>query len=154
MAGRTTFKSRPTFLIFCAVGAVNTLVDLVLYVVLKAHGLPVFAANTLSTSAALAVSFLLNKRFTFDDRSRDRRAIIPFLIVTLGGIWILQPVIIYAVQPLFELGMVSDLLGRYYGDSQTTQNVLSKLAASGASLVWNFYLYRRFVFKPSPDVEA
>lgn len=133
------------FVIFCAVGLTNTAVDIALYLLLQTYGLPIFIANICSTTAALTVSFILNKRFTFNE-SGSIRSIMPFLAVTLTGLWILQPFIIYSVIAISNIGFVRDLLTPLLPDYATWQSLTGKLIATPATIVWNFVLYKRFVF--------
>ena len=140
------FKNR-TFLIFCLIGGINTLIDLAIYVSLQAHGLPIIAANFISTCAALIVSFFLNKKFTFRSSTSVQRAIIPFVLVTVTGLWLLQPVIIYTVIGIFNTVVVKDVIGPMIAHYGTVQNIVGKLLATPASLIWNYVLYRKFVFK-------
>lgn len=134
-----------TLLTFVAIGIINTLVDVCLFLTLKTEGLPIIVANIISTSAALLTSYVLNRRFTFQSVKGHRQAVLPFLLVTLGGIWILQPIVIYtALHLLHTLEAIHILPAVLH--AETLQDVVAKLAASGASLVWNFLLYKRFVF--------
>lgn len=134
------------FLIFCAVGLINTAVDIVLYLLLQDYGLPIFIANIFSTSAALAVSFILNKRFTFRNSGSSHRSIVPFIAVTLTGLWILQPLIIYSVIAISNIGSIRDLLVPILNDYAMLQSLAGKIIATPATLIWNFVLYKRFVF--------
>jgi putative flippase GtrA len=142
-----------TFVLFCAIGIVNTAVDLGIFVSLQQGGLSIFLANIVSTSAALAVSYVLNRRFTFksDNSSKKsgKKTLLPFLAVTLTGIWLLQPAIIYAVVHLLGTDMARHLLGSWFGsaaDYATFQALAGKLIATPATIVWNYVLYKKFVF--------
>ncbi len=134
--------SKRTFITFAVIGVINTLVDVVSFVLLTQTGMPIVPANILSTSAALGTSYVLNKRFTFASSGSTNRAIVPFLAVTLGGIWVMQPIVIY-----LGLGGLN-LLGIFQGNA-TLQTTVAKVGASVASMVWNYVLYKRFVFKPT-----
>lgn len=134
------------FLIFCVVGLINTAVDVMLYLLLQEYGLPIFIANICSTSTALVVSFILNRRFTFNDSGSTRRSLLPFVMVTLTGLWILQPLIIYSVIGLTNTSFIKDLAVPYVSDYSTLQSLTGKLIATPATLIWNFVLYKRFVF--------
>jgi putative flippase GtrA len=111
---------------FGLVGIVNTVVDLVLYVVLVAH-LPVVAANFVSTSCGMATSFVLNRGFTFQSEGSVKRQLALFVLVTGTGLWVLQPFVISAASGLGVFG--------------------AKLAGMAVGLVWNFSLYRWVVFR-------
>ncbi|NTW40892.1 MAG: GtrA family protein [Cellulomonadaceae bacterium] len=123
---------------FASVGVVNTLVDLGLYVLLRTLGVPLLLANTVSTSAGMAVSFLGNRRFVFGATDNRRREITLFVIVCGLGIWVVQPAVIAGVTRLAEL---AGLDGGFLVD--TAAKVVAILVAA----VWNFVLYRRVVFR-------
>lgn len=135
-------------LIFCAVGLINTAVDVALYLFLQSYGLPIIIANICSTSAALTVSFILNKRFTFNNSDNGHRRIVPFLAVTLIGLWVLQPIIIYSVIAFLSIGAVRDLLMPILHSYGAWQSLMGKLIATPATIIWNYVLYKYFVFAP------
>jgi putative flippase GtrA len=125
---------RRTVTRFAAVGAVNTVIDSALFVLLHAR-LGVVAANLVSTSAGMAFSFLANGAFTFaSGRPTLRRAAL-FLVTTGATMWLLQPL------------LITGLLGR------DMPVVAAKLLAIGACVVVNFAAYRWVVWpkrRPSP----
>jgi putative flippase GtrA len=115
------------------VGALNTLSDFSIFYVLTTLGMWIWTANIVSTSVALSLSFVLNKNFTFGSQNTGKRTFIKFLIFTVAGLWLLQPVIIY-------------LLLMIFGDSHLA--VLgAKAGATIASMMWNYITYSRYVFK-------
>lgn len=136
-----------TFFIFCVVGLINTSLDVGLYLLLHGYGLPLFLANLLSTSAALAVSFMLNRRFTFNSSRSRSQAALPFLTVTLTGLWVLQPIIIFSVISVSNLSLFKDTLSLIVANYDMWQSLAGKLIATPATVMWNFILYKRFVFK-------
>lgn len=84
----------------------------------------------------MAVSFTLNRRFTFRARADTAtRQVVAFLLVTVAGLWVLHPVVIATVAAALPVGLPAVLAV-----------ALSKLAAVGVGLVWNFALYDRVVF--------
>ena len=121
---------------FGLIGAANTLVDVVGFTGLCLLGLPAVAANLVSTSVGMALSFTLNRRFTFRAGSDTPvRQVVSFLLVTVTGLWVLHPVVIAAVSAALPVGLPAVLAV-----------ALPKLAAVGVGLVWNFALYDRVVF--------
>lgn len=126
---------------FALVGFVNTAVDFVILFALTGLGMQVLWANVISTSAALGLSFVLNRNFTFRSGGDRRRQIVLFFVVTLIGLWVLQPLVIAGVQFLLP---VHDQLSLLIG----------KACATAVSLTWNYILYARLVFpdekKPDP----
>ncbi|GLZ30458.1 sugar translocase [Lentzea sp. NBRC 105346] len=114
---------------FGLVGALNTLVDFALYVVLVGF-LPLLAANFVSTSCGMVTSFVLNRGFTFRSSGPLGRQVVLFLLVTGTGLWVIQPLVLFG---LAAFGAV-----------------WAKLAAIGIGMVWNFALYNSFVFRREP----
>ncbi|MDQ5982439.1 MAG: hypothetical protein QG549_436 [Patescibacteria group bacterium] len=126
---------------FITVGVINTLVDFSILLSLSLLlNFPVFIANVLSTSCALAVSYLLNKKAVFDtDEKHTARQIILFVVVTLTGLWVLQTLIILGV---------STLIKSYASGIDTALAVvIGKVIATVVSLTWNYIWYSRVVFK-------
>lgn len=123
---------------FALVGGINTLLDFGILLILTSVGLPKVAANTCSTGIAFIFSFFANKKFTFQSKNTDvRREVILFITVTLFGLWGLQNLIIWLVTPL--------LLTLLHHEQSAL--LLAKLVATGVSLVWNYIMYDRVVFK-------
>lgn len=123
---------------FAIVGGANTALDFLVLFLFVNIGVDKIAANYISTSVALVFSFFANKSFTFkntDKNSKKQFAI--FLVVTLAGLWILQPIIIW---------IVSISLTPYIANEAALLFV-AKLIATIASLIWNYLLYSRLVFK-------
>src|SRR5664280_1142457 len=87
---------------FLSVGLVNTSVDIGIYTILVALSMSPIVANYVSTSCGMFVSYNLHKRYTFDFRGPSKRhGIMLFVLVTLAGLWVIQPLAIYALVPLF-----------------------------------------------------
>ena len=126
---------------FALVGGVNTAVDFgILSILTIVLGAPIFIANVVSTSFALAVSYLLNKKAVFgDEGANNTQQILLFLVVTLSGLWLIQSAIIFVV----GLALVS-----VFGDIEPIVLLfVGKLFATVASLVWNYLWYSKVVFK-------
>jgi putative flippase GtrA len=123
---------------FGAVGIINTTIDFVLLFVLKSLGLPTIAANLLSSTTAFIFSFIANKNYTFRSTSSNiRRELVLFTIVTLTGIWVIQTLVIISVEYSLEAA----------GLKPPVSLLLAKIAATGVSLLWNYTLYSKVVFK-------
>ena len=85
----------------------------------------------------MTFSFFANKKFTFKDSSKNSKSqIAKFLIITTIGIWIIQPLIIEG----------SKLIATLSGVDINVMIFIGKVLASGVSMVWNYLLYRKFVF--------
>lgn len=123
---------------FMIVGVVNTAIDFaILFALFNFFGMPIFFSNVLSTSVALAFSFFANKKFTFQDTNKNTKTKIAiFLTITLFGLWIIQPIII-AITNLFLVQTTDDT---------NVVLLVGKLIATCVTLVWNYLLYRKFVF--------
>jgi putative flippase GtrA len=131
-------KNKTQKLRFIAVGVINTTLDFGILFSLKALGLPAIPANILSTSAAFCFSFFANKKYTFKTQSSNvKRELLLFVIVTLFGLWVLQSLVIQLV--------TVTLAGSVLPPDAVL--FIAKLFATVVSLVWNYTLYSRVVFK-------
>jgi putative flippase GtrA len=123
---------------FAIVGGINTVIDFAVLFALVALGLPTIASNYVSTSMALIFSFFANKTFTFKDSGKNTGAkFASFFIITLFGLWIMQPIIIEGTRLLIEPWVTN----KYF------VLLIGKVLASIITLVWNYLMYRKFVFK-------
>ena len=123
---------------FVLVGGANTALDFILLFLFVNLGVNKIVANYFSTGLALIFSFFVNKSFTFKNKDKNaKKQFAIFLVVTLSGLWILQPIIIWACTPVLE---------PYISDSNVLL-FIAKLVASVATLVWNYLFYSRLVFK-------
>lgn len=122
---------------FGLVGVINTSIDFAIFLGLSLVGLPPVLANFISTSTAFSFSFYANKKYTFKNQSNNlKRQLVIFLVVTLFGLWVLQPIVILAVKSLMD--------GSNFGEG--TILILAKLLATCVTLVWNYILYSKVVF--------
>lgn len=138
---KALLKKHASKLRFGLVGGINTGIDFGILFVLHGLGVNTYLANIISTSVAFVFSFFANRSFTFRSSGSLRRQIIPFLVVTLIGLWVLQPAIIYLVQiPLTSLDAALSLF-------------IAKLIATIGTMIWNYLLYKRFVFPPEKTGE-
>lgn len=126
---------------FIVVGAINTFVDFAILLTLSLLlEFPLFLANGISTSCALAVSYLLNKKAVFgSNEPHALRQIILFLVVTLTGLWVLQTAVIVGIAAILH-GIVSNL-------NEGVTLVIGKVIATVVSLTWNYLWYSRVVFR-------
>lgn len=123
---------------FVLVGGTNTLIDFGLLFTVKALGLPAIGANVISTTTAFVFSFFANKNYTFQTNGANiKREMILFTVVTLFGLWVLQSLAIKLI--------TAAISGLSLDDTATL--LIAKLGASAISLVWNYLLYSRVVFK-------
>ena len=133
-------KKHETKLRFGIIGVINTALDFgLLFVFSSLFGVPRGFANMLSTSISFIFSFFANKRYTFKSSSKENvvREMVLFTVVTLFGLWVIQGLIIHFLTPvIINLGTTEELA-----------LLASKLIATVASLIWNYLLYSRVVFK-------
>ncbi len=121
------------FVRFAVVGAVNTVLDFSLYYILtrsifffRAH---LVLAAAISFCAAVASSFVLNTFWTFrkDSEGWHRRSTKFFVVAVAGLAW--NSIILYG---LTHVGM---------------HDLLAKLAATAAVMLWNFTLQKMWTFR-------
>lgn len=123
---------------FALIGGINTAIDFVILFIFVGLGVPTLISNILSTSSALTFSFFANKKFTFKATNKITRSqVLQFLGITLVGLWVIQPVIIFVVKFLMSGLSLNAFVVLFVG----------KLVATVATLIWNYLLYKNFVFK-------
>ena len=126
---------------FSVIGGINTALDFIILFVLTSLGVKIFIANIFSTGTTFIISFLMNKKITFKSVSNNKKELIRemvlFIIITLFGLWVIQNIVISTAMPIFE-----NLL-----KNKRISLLLSKLIATIFSLIWNFILYKKVVFK-------
>ena len=123
---------------FAIVGTANTIIDFGLLFSLTFLGLPKLTANTISTGTAFVFSFFANKKYTFKSTSKNiKYEMVSFVIVTLFGLWVLQNGTIWLITPLIKSFITNEQISLF----------VAKLFATAVSLIWNYCLYERIVFR-------
>jgi len=123
---------------FIIVGGLNTAIDFVILFALVSLGLPTIASNFISTSIAITFSFFANKKFTFKGTNNSNsRQVVLFLIITIFGMWVIQPIIIESIKLILGSAVANKYIILLIG----------KILATIVTLIWNYLMYRRFVFK-------
>jgi hypothetical protein cdiviTM7_02105 len=124
---------------FTIVGGVNTALDFsILFILTMLFNAPKELANFISTFVAFLFSFFANKKYTFKSTSKNlKKQFLLFTIVTLFGLWVIQTIIIATITPIFT----------NIGVNKPAALLISKLIATVASLIWNYTLYSKVVFK-------
>lgn len=123
---------------FVIVGGANTALDFLVLFLFVNLGVDKIIANYISTSVALVFSFFANKSFTFKNTNKNaKKQFAMFLVVTLAGLWVLQPIIIWLSTTVLEP----------YITNESILLFIAKLIATVGSLIWNYLLYSRLVFK-------
>jgi putative flippase GtrA len=136
-------KNTPQALRFVAVGVFNTLLDIGLFVVLVAAHMGPFFANLVATSVALGISLVLHSHITFQGTQITKARIRSFVIITLIGLWIVQPIVIQLV----GYTLTSATTEAVYSPLWIINTALPKATAILASLCWNYLWYSRMVFR-------
>lgn len=123
---------------FVIVGGINTAIDFGVLFALTFFGIDKIIANYISTSCGLIFSFFANRSFTFKTNNGDiKKQLFGFIPITLIGLWILQPIVIWGVTSLLSSTIRNETLLLF----------VAKLFATVASLTWNYLFYSRLVFK-------
>lgn len=126
---------------FALVGGFNTALDFVILFALTFAGMDKIVANYFSTGISLIFSFFANKKFTFKHKSGNaKKQFTLFLIITIVGLWAIQPLVIWIVTSIFEPYL-----------NEAINLFIAKLIATIASLIWNYLLYSRLVFKHTQE---
>jgi putative flippase GtrA len=123
---------------FAIVGGANTALDFALLFIFVGLGINSIAANYISTSIAFIFSFFVNKSFTFKAKGGNvKKQFALFLLISIIALWVIQPLIILAVTAILAP----------FGWNVSLVLFIAKLIATVGSLIWNYLLYARFVFK-------
>jgi len=121
---------KPRLLLFACVGVANTAVDFAVFAGLvgTAHWLPA-AANICSCSAAICVSFVLNRNITFRQPIYRHRTFAQFVR--------------FAIINLMTLALSTALVHFFV---RFTHPLVAKLMSIPATLAWGFICSRYLVF--------
>ena len=124
------------FLTFTIIGAVNTILYLLLYNVFRASGLGPFSANGIAVAISITFSFWANSKFTFrvvHGNQRMRRYLefsgvfVSTLILSNTALWVLFRVV---------------------EKPTSLQENAALVIAGGALVVVRFFVMRAWVFNP------
>ncbi len=130
-------KNHAEKLRFALVGGANTAIDFGILFGLVFLGVDKLVANFFSTGVAFIFSFYANRSFTFKSiGGNTKKQFGLFLLITLFGLWVIQPAIIAFVAWLMNSS----------GLSKPIILLAGKLTATIVTLVWNYILYSKFVF--------
>jgi len=132
---------------FVLIGSANTLLDFTIFASLISVGIGIFVANFISTFIALLFSFALNSRYTFRYKGKDKsRKFTIFLLFTLIGLWIIQPLIIKFVLYSENVTGLTNLFNDFSIFSIKATILFAKGVAIVGSMIWNFVWYNSVVF--------
>lgn len=130
---------------FVIVGGINTGIDFLvlnflIYITGIHAGPELFLLNSTSFSVAVINSYFMNKRWTFQDKTKIEQAPIKF------SAFFLISIIGLIINGLI-LTSITTFIPAPFGLSPVFWANIAKLMATGFSLVWNFIGYKLFVFK-------
>jgi len=139
-------------LLFVVVGIANTAIDFVFLNIFSAIvGLPVALANVISMTIAMGFSYFANHTLVFDSGKSHKQQAGKFLAVTLFSLYVIQTIIILFLTIIWV--WPSDFIYSIAGDiglnvsEGFVQTNTAKLVATAFSMIFNFVMYDRYVFK-------
>ncbi|HEY5597652.1 MAG TPA: GtrA family protein [Kiloniellales bacterium] len=116
---------------FAIVGALNTGIDIAVFsVAFYGLGWPLLVANAAGFVLGVSNSYVLNKVWTFADRSTGREA------------WVRG--LVFLATSLIGLGLGSLSIWLL---AKAMPAILAKVATVGVTFVWNYWASGRFVFR-------
>lgn len=132
------FKITPRKIRFSLVSSISTAIDFsILLVLTSIFHLPLIGGNFISTSISFVFSFFASKKYAFKTPDHHiKHEALKFILVTLSGIWILQPALMWLIEPII----------RDFGVTGVLIIIIAKLLASIATFTWNYLFYTRVVF--------
>lgn len=138
---------------FGMVGVLNTLLDIILVNVLtQLIGLDLVLAGILSGTVAMINSFIFNQRFTFRVKKVGAAQTLSFFAITMFGLYIIRPLVLQFftkqwLSPGELVYSVTSALNLPFSRSFDVNNFALGMAIL-VVLVYNFVMYRKFVFVP------
>lgn len=149
-------KSNRPF-VFLLVGILNTTLDFLFYSLLV-HAVfkspdKIFLVGIISGTFALLCAYTTHRFITWRDRCVSSTSILKFFMVTGFGLWIIRPLLLswfITFTPIHET--VRDLLAQSIGlivDNYTVASTSAFLGMVGILMIYNFFMYGRFVFTKS-----
>lgn len=140
---------------FAVVGVLNTIIDLgIVNILILKFGFNPVLSNIIGVSAALINSYILNKRWTFEDRSDDKNATQfgVFVLLSLVGMAINTVVFIFLFKTWTLPGSIAYTiinfvkLNSIFGKEFVLLN-FAKAFSLAFSMIWNFIAYKKWAFK-------
>lgn len=141
---------------FAFVGVINTLIDLVIFNLLRRFTkLRAVSASYISSTVAMINSYVLNKYWTFSSNGGSGQfseatkfffsTIIGMYVIHNGLVWLLTEKFTWPVKFAYaiikKLPVLNKLSEKFVHDN------VAKMVGIAGSLVWNFLLYKFWVFK-------
>jgi len=138
---------------FVSVGVINTLVDLGFFNIFRrVKKISATVASYISTTIAMIGSYFMNKSWTFASTSNATSEAVKFFTITVLGIYIIHNGIVYLLtKKVLWPGKLALKIVRIFpflkkfSDDFVTDN-FAKVCAIAITLVYNFIMYKFFVF--------
>ena len=150
------------FLRFAVVGLINSVINFAVLNLLShftkiTSGPGVIAMGAVAFAAATVNSYFMNKNWSFKDHSHfhEGQKFAYFLMVSIIGL-VINSLTVYAVTTFISppealITAISGnwpLIGHYFTSTSVFWLNFANVVAICLALIWNFYGYRKFVFKP------
>lgn len=138
---------------FVSVGILNTLVDIGFFNLFRrVKGFTATTASYVSTTIAMIGSYFLNKSWTFASKGNVGAEAFKFFAITILGLYVIHNGIVYLLtKKVLWPGKLALKIVRVFpflkklSDEFVTDN-FAKLCAIAITLVYNFIMYKFFVF--------
>jgi putative flippase GtrA len=147
----TANKERNRFLKFATVGAIGSVLDIVVMNLLThLFDMPLVVAGTLSLICAIISNFMLNRYWTYPD-SRSRHflhQLSMFFLVNLAGIAFRIP-ILHFVEPVMA-GVFENMAHLSHASAEVLAKNATLAFAIGVVMIWNFFINRYWTYN---DIE-
>lgn len=139
---------------FVSVGVINTLVDIGFFNVFRrVKGISATVASYISTTIAMIGSYYLNKSWTFQANGDVATQAFKFFATTILGLYVIHNGIVYLLtKKVLWPGKLALKIVRIFpflrklSDDFVTDN-FAKVCAIAVTLVYNFVVYKFFVFQ-------
>lgn len=135
---------------FALAGTFNTSLDFILLnLFVSVLVLPVLAANTLSVTICVVISYFLNHYFVFRQASDPSwRSLGLFMAITGFSSIVIQGTVIWSFGEITRSTFSHSLVVTQNFDGHSFMEInTAKALAVGAGMVWNYLLYKYVVFK-------
>ncbi|MCL5094228.1 MAG: GtrA family protein [Patescibacteria group bacterium] len=139
---------------FASVGVLNTAIDFLVFNLLVKLGVNVIISSVISMTLAITNSYILNKFWTFQDKTKTNitEQASFFVIVSLVGLLLSNSVLyffynIWTFPANLALDIVKAIsLDKIFSDNFVISN-FAKVCGILMAMVWNFIAYKKLVFK-------
>lgn len=133
---------------FTLVGFTATVMDYgILNILTHVAGAPIILANIVSASVSSLYSYILNRKVVFNSIAHgERKSLVLYIGSLMVSIFIIQSTII----AIFGRGLTAgwfEALGATGQWKELLATNSAKVIAGLGTVLWNFYIQRRFVFQ-------